>query len=67
MEMCLDPGWDRTIINLRGPCTLDVTKDGNSIAVVEVPSGEVYKLVVTRRDAKPDYLVAEATNVIAER
>ncbi len=52
MEMNLDPGWDKVVINLRGPCKLDVTRDRSTIATVEVPLGEVYKLVVKRREAK---------------
>ncbi|MFQ5863150.1 MAG: hypothetical protein ACE5IC_08500 [Candidatus Brocadiales bacterium] len=54
MEMNLDPGRDETIINLRGPCKLDVTRDGSIVAAVEVPQGEVYKLVMTRRDKDRD-------------
>ncbi|MFQ5957723.1 MAG: hypothetical protein ACE5KK_08120 [Candidatus Brocadiales bacterium] len=68
MEMNLDPGWDKMIINLRGPCKLDVTtRDESTVAAVEVPSGEEYRLVVTRSDKKPESFVAEATNVILNK
>ncbi len=51
MEMNLDPGR-KTVINLRGPCKLDVMRDKSTITTAEVPLGEVYKLVVKRREAK---------------
>lgn len=53
MEMNFYPGWSEAIINLMGPCKLDVTKDGAVVAAVEVPSGESYRLVLKRSDKKP--------------
>ncbi len=50
MEMSLDPGSHEAVINLRGPCKLDVTSDGSTVAVVEIPFGDVYKLVVKGKD-----------------
>ncbi len=67
MEINLDPGWDKTIINLRGPCKLDIARNGYIITAVEIPSGEVYKLVVKRSDREPEYLLAGTTNVTSKR
>lgn len=60
MQMNLDPGWDKTIINVGGPCKLDITNDGSTIVEMEIPSGEAYKLIVQKTGKKPEYFVTEA-------
>ena len=52
MEMNLDPGRNETVINLRGPCKLDIMRDDSTITTVEVPLGKVYRLVVKGKEAK---------------
>jgi hypothetical protein len=52
MEINLNPGTHETVINLRGPSKLDVMRYGSTIATVEIPLKEVYKLVIKRNGAK---------------
>ncbi|OHB37581.1 MAG: hypothetical protein A2060_04335 [Planctomycetes bacterium GWA2_50_13] len=64
MEMNLYPGWNEAIINLMGPCKLDITKDDTVVATTEVPSGESYRLILKRSDKKPKDFLAGMTGKI---
>ncbi len=54
MEMNIYPGHGKAVINLNGPCKLDVMRDGHFISKMKVPSGEVYTLVVQNREGAED-------------
>ncbi len=61
MEMNVAPGWSEAILNLRGPCKLDIMRDGSTVTALEVPPGEVYRLILKREDEKPEDFVTGAT------
>ncbi len=61
MEMNLDPGATDTVINLRGPCKLVVSRGGDTIVKVEVSSEETYRLTMRREGKKQEHLVAGIT------
>ncbi len=63
MEINLDPGWDETVVNLSGPCKLDITREGVTVAAIEVPSGEVYRLTVKRQGMMPEHFLTEASTI----
>lgn len=66
MEMNLDPGWNAAVINLRGPCKLDVMRDESTVTTVEVPPGETCRLIVKRGGKKPKDFVARVAGKISE-
>ncbi|MCP4365269.1 MAG: hypothetical protein GY800_08225 [Planctomycetes bacterium] len=59
MKMNLDPGREDTVINVRGPCKVNVTTGDSTVATVEVPPGKVYKLVIKREGKWPEQFLAE--------
>ncbi len=59
MKMNLDPGSDATVINVRGPCKVDVTSGDATVTTVEVPAGKVYKLIIRREGKWPEQLLVE--------
>ncbi len=59
MKMNLDPGRDATVINVRGPCKVEVTTGGSTVTTVEVPIGKVYKLIIRREGKWPEQFLVE--------
>ncbi len=54
MELNIHPGRGKAVVNLNGPCRLDVMRGGHVISKMEVPSGEVYTLVARKKECAED-------------